>query len=52
MRRKGVYPYEYMDSWDRFEETQLPPKEAFYSKLDLSGISDEEYGHARQVWVK
>ena len=31
--RKGVYPYEYMDSWGRFTEPQLPPKEAFYSKL-------------------
>ena len=30
---KGVYPYEYMDSWKRFAEPQLPSKEAFYSKL-------------------
>ena len=29
--RKGVYPYEYMDSWERFDETSLPDKEAFYS---------------------
>ena len=41
MRRKGVYPYEYMDSWERFEETRLPPKEAFYSKLNMEGISDK-----------
>ena len=31
--RKGVYPYEYMTSWDKFEETKLPPKEAFHSNL-------------------
>ena len=50
MRRKGVYPYEYVDSWDKFEETELPPKEAFYSKLYMKGISDKDYEHAQQVW--
>ena len=30
--KKGVYPYEYMDSWERFNETSIPPKEAFYSE--------------------
>ena len=35
LTRKGIYPYEYMSSWDRFEETQLPPIEAFYSKLNV-----------------
>ena len=39
---KGVYPYEYMTSWDKFDETSLPPKEVFYSKLNMSGISDED----------
>ena len=48
--RKGVYPYEYMDSWERFEETALPPKEAFYSKLSDEHISDSDYAHAQQVW--
>jgi len=43
MRRKGVYPYEYVDSWEKFEETRLPPKEAFYSKLAMKGISDKDY---------
>ena len=38
--RKGIYPYEYMDDWDKFKETDLPPKEAFYSKLNMSGVSD------------
>ena len=48
--RKGVYPYEYMDSWGRFEETKLPPKEAFYSKLTDANISDSDYAHAQRVW--
>ena len=48
--RKGVYPYEYMDSWDRFEESKLPPKDVFFSKLSISGISDEDYSHAVKFW--
>ena len=47
---KGMYPYEYMDSWDRFAEPKLPPKEAFYSKLSDAHISDEDYAHAQKVW--
>ena len=48
--RKGVYPYEYMDSWERFDETSLPDKEAFYSKLNLEDITDEDYEHAQKVF--
>ena len=48
--RKGVYPYEYMDSWEKFDETTLPPKEAFYSNLNLEDISDEDYVHVQKVW--
>ena len=48
--QKGIYPYEYMDDWNRFKETALPPKEAFYSKLNMSGVSDQDYEHARSVW--
>ena len=48
--RKGVYPYDYMDSPKRLDETQLPPKSAFYSKLSNSNISDEDYNHAQKVW--
>ena len=38
--RKGVYPYEYMDSWEKFNETSIPPKEAYYSKLNEEDVSD------------
>ena len=48
--RKGVYPYEYMDSWEKFNETVLPPKKDFYSNLNLEDISDEDYKHAQKVW--
>ena len=48
--RKGFYPYEDMDDWEKFDETTIPPKEAFYSKLKLEGISDEDYAHAQKVW--
>ncbi|ELU13788.1 hypothetical protein CAPTEDRAFT_213858 [Capitella teleta] len=48
--RKGVYPYEHMDSATRLSETKLPPKEAFYSRLSGDGISDADYKHAQNVW--
>ena len=47
--RKGVYPYEYMSSWDKFEETKLPPKEAFHSNLNMSDICKYDYEHAQKV---
>ena len=48
--RKGVYPYLDMDSWEKFDETSLPGKSAFYSNLSLQNISDEDYLHAQKVW--
>ena len=39
-----------MDSWGKIDETTIPPKKAFYSKLDLEGISDADYAHAQKVW--
>ena len=48
--RKGVYPYEYMDSWERFNETSLPPKKAFDSELNSEDIRDKDYLHAQKVW--
>ena len=50
LTKKGIFPYEYMSSWDCFEETQLPPIEAFYSKLNMSSISSVDYQHAQRVW--
>ena len=50
VKRKGVYPYDYMDTLERLKETKLPPKEAFYSKLNNEDISDEDYTHAKKVW--
>ena len=48
--RKGVYPYEYMDSWERFNETSLPDKEAFYSNLNIEDITHVDYTHAKVVF--
>ena len=48
--RKGVYPYEYMDGWNRFVETQLPSGDKFYSKLNMSHISENDHVHAQRVW--
>ena len=48
--RKGVYPYDYMDKPERMEETRLPNKEEFYSILNGTHISDEDYEHAQKVW--
>ena len=48
--RKGVYPYEYIDDWQRFNESCLPPKDAFYSTLTDSHISVEDCKHGQAVW--
>ena len=47
---KGVYPYDYVDSLKKIEETSLPPKEAFFSKFTGEGITDEDYHHDHTVW--
>ena len=48
--RKGVYPFEYMGSWGRFNEESLPDKKAFHSELNLEDITDEDYAHGPKVW--
>ena len=48
--RKGVYPYEYMDEWENFNEDKLPNKELFYSKVNKEHITNEDYAHAQRVW--
>ena len=50
LTRKGVFPYDWFDSFSRLNATQLPPKEAFYSKLNDSDISEEDYQLAKKVW--
>ena len=45
--RKGIYPYEYVNSWDQFNETHLPPIDAFYRNLNMSSISEDDYQHAQ-----
>ena len=46
---KGIYPYEYMDRWERFDENTIPPKEAFYRELNLENITDKDYEHVKNV---
>ena len=48
--RKGVYPYKYMDSWEKFNETSLPAKKYFYNELTLEDIADKNYKHAQKVF--
>jgi len=48
--QEGMYPYEHMTDRDVFNETSLPPKDAFYSKLKMDGITDDEYEHMQQMW--
>ena len=50
--RKGVYPYEFMDGFDKFEKKQLPKKTAFFSRLNQEKVTDENYQHAQKVWEK
>ena len=48
--RKGVYPYEYMDSWERFNETSLPSKKEFYSNLNMEDIDEIDCRHGSNVF--
>ena len=50
--RKSVYPYEYMNNWERFNETSLPSKESFYSNLNMANIDDIDYRHGNNVFNK
>ena len=51
LMQKGVYPYEYMNDFGRFNETSLPPPSEFYSKLSNEHITDSAYKHAQEVWT-
>ena len=50
MIQKGEYPYEYMDSWEKLEEVSLSLKNAFYSRRNMKGISDQDHEHAQKIW--
>ena len=50
LKQKGFYPYEYIESEEKFNDTKLPPREAFYSKLSGRGITEKDYKHAWNVW--
>ena len=50
MSQKGVYPYDHMDSFEKFDQTELPTKDQFYSILNDQYITDDEYDHAKKVW--
>lgn len=50
LERKGVFPYDYVNSWDKLNETRLPARENFYSQLTDSEISESEYAFAHEIW--
>ena len=50
MKRKGIFPYDYLDSENRLNETQLPPQSLFFNKLTNESCSVDDYKHAEQVW--
>ena len=50
MSQKGVYPYDFMDRFQKFNQTELPTKDQFYSILNDQHITDDEYDHANKVW--
>ena len=50
MKKKGVYPYDYMNSFKKFEDSRLPKKEDFFSVMNNEHITDKEYQHAQNVW--
>ena len=47
--QKGVYPYEYMDAWKKFNNTLLPEKKYFYSHLNAEDITDAYYTYAKRI---
>ena len=48
--RKGIYPYDYTDSWERMKDTRLPRKRDFYSTLTETGVAESDFEHAKVVW--
>ena len=50
MKQKGVYPYDYIDSFNRFSENKLPTKDNFYSRRNDEHISDKQNAYAHKIW--
>ena len=50
LTKKGIHPYDYFDSKDKYDELQLPKKEKFFNKLNNKNISNEDYKHALNVF--
>lgn len=48
--RKGIFPYEYLNSWNKLHDTQLPSRQNFFSKIKNCEVSESEYQYARRVW--
>ena len=49
MLQKGVSPYEYLNNWEKFNETSLPDNEEFYSNLNMEDITDADHVHTKRV---
>ena len=49
MLRKGVYPYQYMDDWEKLNEATLPEEEECYSNLNMEEITDADYMHGKRL---
>jgi len=52
LTRKGIFPYEYIDCFEKLEDTCLPPRESFYSSLTGDNVSEDNYAHAVNVWQR
>ena len=50
LRKKGIYPYDYMSSWSQYNETQLPSKNSFFNSLKMEHVSDDQYARAQKIW--
>jgi hypothetical protein len=48
---RGIFPYEWFDTFNKFDDVELPPRDSFYSNLNEEGITEEEYARARNVWT-
>jgi hypothetical protein len=48
---KGIFPYEWFDCFEKFNETELPSMDSFYNELDEEGVSDEQYDRAQAIWT-